>query len=158
MNAYLVLKTLHILSSVVMVGTGFGTAFYFFFANRSDSLEARAVVGRLVVRADTWFTTPTVIFQPLSGIALAHMAGWSLTTPWLAASLALYAIAGACWIPVVWLQLRMAREAQAARREGRPLAASYARDARRWERLGYPAFFAMLAIYALMVNKPALWG
>ncbi|WP_131728612.1 DUF2269 family protein, partial [Achromobacter xylosoxidans] len=35
MNAYLTIKTLHILSSVLLVGTGFGTAFYLFFANRS---------------------------------------------------------------------------------------------------------------------------
>jgi hypothetical protein len=26
------------------------------------------------------------------------------------------------------------------------------------ERLGYPAFIAMIAIYALMANKPALWA
>ena len=35
MNTYLIVKWLHILSSVVLVGTGFGTAFYLFFANRS---------------------------------------------------------------------------------------------------------------------------
>ena len=46
---YLSIKTLHILSSVLMVGTGFGTAFYLFFANRSGSVEAIAVVSRLVV-------------------------------------------------------------------------------------------------------------
>jgi uncharacterized membrane protein len=158
MNTYLALKTLHILSSVLLVGTGFGTAFYLFFANRSGSLEAKAVVGRLVVRADLWFTTPAVIVQPLSGLALALIAGWPLGTPWIALSLALYALAGACWLPVVWLQLRMAREAEAALAAGRALSPAYARDARLWEALGYPAFLAMVAVYVLMVNKPALWG
>ena len=93
MNAYLVLKTVHILSSVLLVGTGFGTAFYLFFVNRCDSLEARVVVSRLVVRADTWFTTPAAIVQPLSGAALAHIAGWPLSTPWLALSLGLSVVA-----------------------------------------------------------------
>jgi uncharacterized membrane protein len=158
MNTYLALKTPHILSSVLLVGTGFGTAFYLFFANRSGSLEAKAVVGRLVVRADLWFTTPAVIVQPLSGLALALLAGWPLGTPWIVLSLALYVIAGACWLPVVWLQLRMAREAAAALAAGRPLAPCYERDARLWEALGYPAFLAMVAVYVLMVNKPALWG
>ena len=158
MNTYLALKTPHILSSVLLVGTGFGTAFYLFFANRSGSLEAKAVVGRLVVRADLWFTTPAVIVQPLSGLALALIAGWPLGTPWIALSLALYALAGACWLPVVWLQLRMAREAEAALAAGRALSPAYARDARLWEALGYPAFLAMVAVYVLMVNKPALWG
>ena len=165
MNLYLAVKTLHILSSVLLVGTGFGTAFYLFFANRTPaladtraSMEAQAVVSRLVVRADLWFTTPAVIFQPLSGFALMKLAGWPLTTPWIVASVALYLFAGACWLPVLFLQHRMARTVAADLAARRPLSASYWQDARRWERLGYPAFVAMIAIYALMANKPALWG
>jgi len=38
MNTYLLLKWMHILSSVLLAGTGFGTAFYLFFANRSGSV------------------------------------------------------------------------------------------------------------------------
>lgn len=157
MNTYLLLKTVHILSSVLLVGTGFGSAFYLFFANRSADVRAQAVVGRLVVRADLWFTTPAAIVQPVSGVALAHMAGWPLATPWLALSLGLYAVAGACWLPVLWLQVRMARMAREAAASGGALPADYLRFARWWEGLGYPAFAAMLAIYWLMVNKPALW-
>lgn len=155
MNTYLIVKWLHVVSSVVLVGTGFGSAFYLFFANRSASLEARAVVARLVVRADLWFTTPAVIVQPATGLWLAHTAGWPLTTPWLLASVLLYALAGACWLPVLWLQLKMAREVEAALAAERPLAASYRQWQRAWEALGYPAFAAMLAVFFLMVNKPA---
>jgi len=159
MNTYLVLKTLHILSSVLMVGTGFGSAFYMFFANRSHNVQAQAVVSRLVVRADWWFTTPSVIFQPISGVALMLMAGWAWDTPWLLLSIALYAIAGACWVPVVFMQVRMAQiAAQAASTQTAEMPAAYGRLAKKWERLGYPAFIAMLGIYYLMVNKPLLWG
>ncbi len=158
MNLYLLVKTLHIVSSVLLVGTGFGSAFYLFFTSRVPSLEARAVVARLVVRADLWFTTPAVIVQPLSGLWLAHTAGWPLNTPWLLASVALYAAAGACWLPVLWLQLKMAREVEAALAGGHALSAHYARWQRAWEWLGYPAFVAMLAVFVLMVNKPALWA
>lgn len=154
MNAYLLVKSLHIVSSVLLVGTGFGSAFYLFFANRSPSLEARAVVARLVVRADLWFTTPAVIVQPLSGAWLAHTAGWPLATPWLATSISLYALAGACWLPVLGLQLRMAREVELALAERRTLDARYPAWQRAWEWLGYPAFAAMLAVFFLMVNKP----
>ncbi|MDR0634825.1 MAG: DUF2269 domain-containing protein, partial [Azoarcus sp.] len=94
MNTYLIVKWLHIVSSVLMVGTGFGTAFYLFFANRAKSVEAIAVVSRLVVRADTWFTTPAVIFQPLSGLWLMYQGGWTLTTGWILVSLALFFLAG----------------------------------------------------------------
>ncbi|GAB2473716.1 DUF2269 family protein [Comamonas humi] len=158
MNAYLLLKTLHILSSVLMVGTGFGSAFYMFFANRSGSVQAQAVVSRLVVRADWWFTTPAVIVQPLSGLAMMHLAGWPWHTPWLVLSMGLYALAGACWLPVVAMQVRMAGLASAAAAQDAPLPPTYRRLAQRWEWLGYPAFIAMLAVYYLMVNKPALWG
>lgn len=158
MNTYLLLKTLHILSSVLLVGTGFGSAFYMYFANRSGSVQAQAVVSRLVVRADWWFTTPAVIVQPMSGLAMMHLAGWSWHTPWLLLSVALYALAGACWLPVVVMQIRMARMAGTAAAQGAPLPQAYQLLARRWEVLGYPAFIAMLAVYGLMVNKPALWG
>lgn len=156
MSAYPVLKWLHVLSSVVLVGTGFGTAYFMYFANRSASVPAQAVVTRLVVRADLWFTTPAVVLQPLTGIALASLAGWPLTTPWIALSIGLYLVAGACWLPVVRLQMRLRDLARAAHAAGSELAPVYWVLARRWERLGYPAFIAMVAVFYLMVAKSSL--
>lgn len=157
MNVYLTVKTLHILSSVLLVGTGFGTAFYLFFTNRTGSIPAIAAVSKLVVRADLWFTTPAVVFQPLSGLWLAHAADWQWTTPWVSLSIALYLLAGVCWLPVVWLQYEMSKMAATAHASGQAtLPARYWRFARWWECLGYPAFLAMVAVYFLMVLKPAL--
>lgn len=158
MSLYLCLKWLHVLSSVVLVGTGFGSAFYMYFTHRSGDVAAQAVVARLVVRADWWFTTPTVFVQPATGLAMAHLAGLPLSTPWLSLSIGLFLLSGLCWLPVVWLQLRMADMAREAVRAGTPLPATYARYMRRWEALGYPAFVAMLGVFYLMVAKPALWG
>lgn len=155
MNTYLLIKTLHILSSVLMVGTGFGSAFYLFFTNRHGSLPAIAITARLVIRADFWFTTPAVIFQPLSGFWLLTQAGWPLNIPWVVASLWLYLLAGLCWLPVLWLQWQMALMAEQALASNAQLPARYWRFARIWECLGYPAFVAMLGIYFLMVLKPA---
>ena len=155
MSLYLTLKWIHIVSSVLLVGTGLGSAYYMFFANRSGNLQAQAVVARLVVRADWWFTAPTAIIQPATGLLLAHLAGWPLlSTPWLLASLLLYVFAGLCWLPVVWLQLRMAAMARLAHEQGVELPAHYWRYARWWEWLGYPAFVAMLLVFFLMVLKP----
>ena len=153
METYLVVKWLHILSSVLIVGTGFGTAFYLFFANRAGNVAAIAVVSRLVVRADTWFTTPAVLFQPLSGLWLMQQAGWSLGDAWIWQSIALFVFTGVCWLPVLWLQLRLRDLAAAANTAGTALPPQYWRYARYWEVLGYPAFAAMLAVFYLMVAK-----
>jgi uncharacterized membrane protein len=156
MSLYLALKWMHILSSVVLVGTGLGSAFYMFFANRSGVVAAQAVVSRLVVRADWWFTTPAVVLQPLTGLWMAYLAGYPWNTPWLLLAFALYALAGLCWLPVVWLQLRMAAMAQSAHATGTDLPALYWLYARRWEALGYPAFAAMVVVFYLMVAKPVI--
>lgn len=154
MPHYLILKWIHIVSSVLLVGTGFGSAFYMFFVNKSKNLEAQAIVSRLVCRADWWFTTPTVILQPITGIAMATIAGWPLTTPWIIISLVLYVFAGVCWLPVVWIQLKMAKLAQLALQNKTALPPEYWKLAKIWEWLGYPAFIAMVVIFYLMVNKP----
>lgn len=148
------LKWLHILSSVLMVGTGFGSAFYMFMANRSGNLQAQLVVSRLVVKADWWFTTPAVIIQPLSGLAMAHLAGWPLDARWLQWTYFMYVLAALCWLPVLWLQIQMHRMIRLADHTSAPLPAVYWRYAAYWEKLGYPAFTAMLVIYWLMVAKP----
>lgn len=154
MNSYVWLKWLHILSSVVLVGTGFGTAFYLYFTNRTRNVGAIAVVSQLVVRADFWFTTPAIFIQPLTGFALMQQSGYHYQQRWLLLTFALYLLAGLCWLPVVWLQLQMAKMARQAFMSQSELPGKYWRYATLWERLGYPAFAAMLMIYWLMVAKP----
>jgi len=152
---YLAIKWLHILSATLMFGTGFGTAFYMFFVNRSGNVQAMAVVTRLVARADWWFTTPAVIIQPLSGLWMIHLAGFPFTATWIVWSMALYLLAGACWLPVVWLQLRMRDMAVHAAQSGEALPARYWRYEKIWTALGCPAFAGLLVVYWLMVHKPA---
>lgn len=150
---YGLIKTLHILSGTLLFGTGLGTAYYMWNANRTRDVRVIASVSRHVVRADWMFTLPSVIFQPLSGAWMVQAAGYPWTE-WVGLSLALYALTGACWIPVVWLQLRMRDQAADAQRRGQPLSAQYWRYARLWFWLGVPAFIAVVAIYFLMVLKP----
>jgi uncharacterized membrane protein len=150
---YLTLKSLHILSMVLLFGTGLGSAFYKWMADRSGQLSHIAVTNRHVVLADWCFTTPTVIFQPISGVAMATMTGLPLSTPWIATSLGLYCLAGVCWLPVVWLQIRMQKLAEAALASGSALPVTYWKMARWWFWLGVPAFFAIVLVVTLMVFK-----
>ncbi len=153
--SYTTLKTLHILSMVLLFGTGLGSAFYKWMADHSGNVAHMAITNRHVVLADWIFTTPTVIFQPLSGLWMVHLLGLPLATPWIAASLALYALAGACWLPVVLLQIRMRGLAAEAAARGGALPPAYWRMARWWFWLGVPAFSAMVGVVALMVGKHA---
>jgi uncharacterized membrane protein len=153
---YLVVKWLHVLSSTVLFGTGLGSAFYMFFTNRSGDVRAIAIVARRVVIADWLFTTPTAIVQPLTGFWLLHLSGIPWTAGWVLWSLVLYVVAGACWLPVVWIQIRMAEMAQRAADAGAPLPARFWRYHALWTALGWPAFIAFIAIFFLMVVKPAV--
>lgn len=151
---YLVVKWLHILSSTVLFGTGLGSAYYMFCSSRTRDPRVIAVVARHVVVADWMFTTPTVILQPLTGFWLIHLAGFPLTSAWILWSLALYLLAGAAWLPVVWMQIRMRDMAASAARTGAQLPAGYWRLLRTWTTLGVVAFLAVIVIFYLMVTKP----
>ena len=153
--SYLVLKWLHVLSSTVLFGTGLGSAYYMLFASLTRDPRAAAVVVRHVVIADWLFTTTTIIVQPVTGVLLAQQIGLPLSTPWIAWSFALYLLAGACWLPVVWLQLKMRDIARDAVAAGTALPPRYWRLLRIWVLLGIPAFIALVVVFYLMVAKPA---
>jgi uncharacterized membrane protein len=148
-------KYIHILSAIVLFGTGFGSAFYKWMADRSGNLAHIMVVNQHVVLADGLFTTPTVIIQPLTGFWLASLAGWSLSTDWLFISTGLYVFAGLCWLPVVYLQIRMRNMAVQACISKADLPEQYWRYARIWFYLGVFAFAAMIIVIYLMTTKGA---
>ncbi|WAJ27787.1 DUF2269 family protein [Antarcticirhabdus aurantiaca] len=153
---YLWIKLAHILGAVVILGTGIGTAFQMLAAYRSRNVPGIALVARNVVKADWLFTTPAVILQPLTGTLLAVILGYSLADRWLLGSVLLYALAGAAWLPVVVLQLRMRDLAVRAAAANEPLPPAYFSLFRWWFALGWPGFGAVLAIFHLMVAKPDL--
>ncbi|WP_192878860.1 DUF2269 family protein [Sphingopyxis lindanitolerans] len=157
MDPYLLWKWLHIVSSTVLFGFGAGTAWYFWNAHLTGDPALISRVGRMVVRADWIFTGTSGILQPVSGVVLVHLAGFSLFESWLVAAYALYAIAFLCWVPVVWLQIKTQRLAQTAAENGTLLDQDYHRAMRLWFALGWPAFLGLMAVFWLMVAKPVLW-
>ncbi|MDI9238482.1 DUF2269 domain-containing protein [Lysobacter sp. LF1] len=152
---YLWLKWIHILSSTLLFGTGLGIAFFMWMAHRRGDARLIADTARHVVIADTVFTAPAVIVQLATGLWLTRLLGLPLGLFWVKAALLLFFVIGACWLPVLWLQVRardLARECVAT---GQPLPSSYHRAMRWWFWLGWPAFLSVIAIFWLMVTKPA---
>jgi uncharacterized membrane protein len=154
---YYLLKLVHLLGAAILFGTGIGIAFFMLMAHRSRDVGTIARTAGFVVFADMVFTATAVVAQPITGIALAHVAGHSLTDAWIVASAALYVFIGLCWLPVLWLQKRMRDLAVAAQQTASPLPADYDRYFRIWFILGWPAFIAMIAIFWLMITRPQGW-
>lgn len=152
---YLSLKTLHVLSGATLFGTGMGIAFFQFAAWRTKDVVVFASVARLTVIADWLFTATAVVAQPITGIMLIRVAGYEWDTPWLLWSYALFGVAGALWLPVVWMQTRIAKLAAKARDEDGPIPFEVNRLMRIWFWSGWPAFAAVTGVYWLMIAKPS---
>lgn len=155
--AYLDLKFLHIIGSTVLLGTGAGIAFFLVMAHRTRDAATIAAVARIVVIADFLFTATAVVAQPITGVMLAYVQNYPLTTSWIVASAALYILIGMFWLPVVYFQWRIRDITAAAARNKKPLPADYYWYYRIWFAFGFPAFFSILLIFWLMVARPQLW-
>ncbi len=148
MTAYLWVKLVHILSATVLFGTGIGTAYFMLRAYLADSEASMLDTSKHVVTADWLFTTPAVVVQLVTGLWLMREIGIPFDSTWFRLVLGLYVLTGACWIPVVWIQVRI-----------RDLVAGGAgRDDYRslmhaWIGLGIPAFSSVLVIFYLMVSR-----
>lgn len=151
------LRWLHVIGASVLLGTGAGIAFFMLMAHRTGDPHAIAHTAKVVVIADWLFTASAVVLQPVTGLWLAHEIGWPLGSSWIVLALLLYLMTGVFWLPVVWIQHRMAQLAGTAAATGTRLPEAYYRLFRVWFACGFPAFFAVLAILWLMIARPVLW-
>ncbi len=152
---YLLLKWIHLLSATILFGTGIGSAFFMFMANRRKDVAGIYFAARHVLIADWLFTTPAVVVQLATGLwLLLRLSGYSLADRWVALGLILYFFAGACWLPVVWMQIKMRDLAKVALETRAPLPPTYWAFDRWWAALGSLAFPAVVVIFYLMVAKP----
>lgn len=158
MNGALVFwKTAHILSASILLGTGLGIAFFCWFSYRSALRSGEIAVLRSALRwtvvADACFTAPAVVFQAVSGLVLMNLMGWPLTSPWSVAVWTLFVLTGACWLPVVVIQVQLSRESERTPSVA-SLPARFHQRFRLWFLLGIPAFTAIILIYYFMIAKP----
>lgn len=156
MLSYLIVKYAHVIGASVLLGTGAGIAFFMLLAHRSGNLAVIAGVARIVVIADYLFTASAVVLQPITGLILVWLVGYSIFEGWIVLSLILYGITGLFWVPVVRMQSRMRDLAATAVRNGTDLPPEYHTLFRRWFSFGFPAFAAVLAIFWLMIARPSI--
>lgn len=154
------IRLAHVIGATVLLGTGAGIAFFMVVARQTENPVLIAHVSGTVVIADTLFTATAAIFQPITGYLLAKSIGWPLTEGWVFLSLMLYVFTGLFWLPVVWIQIRLRDIARLAARDNTPLPPQWFRLYRIWFACGFPAFFAVIGIFWLMLMKPdiPLWN
>lgn len=104
----------------------------------------------LVVTADWVFSATAAVLQ-----WMAHLAGLPPSTPWILWSFVPYFLAGACWLPVVWMQIGMRRMAEDAARRATPLPPRCFACLRAWTALGVPAFSALVVVFRPMAARPS---
>jgi len=153
MSVYLWIKLVHILSATILFGTGLGTAFFMLKAYLSKNDQAMRITTNTVVMADWMFTTPAVVIQFATGLWLTRALNIPFDSWWFVAVVSLYALVGICWIPVVWIQIRIRN--LIANGEGRD---SYQKLMRIWVALGVPAFCGVILIFYLMVSRLGAYG
>lgn len=140
--------------AIVILGTGTGIAFFMLMAHRTRDAAFIARTAAIVVIADMIFTLSAVLLQPVSGGLLMMLSATSLTERWLLVSLALYALAGVFWVPVIFMQMEMRDLAHEAADKGHPLPPRYFALFRRWFLFGIPGFGSVMIILWLMIAKP----
>lgn len=141
------------MSATVLFGTGMGTAFFMLKAYLSENDQAMKITTRTVVMADWIFTMPAVVIQLATGLWLTINLNIAFNSSWFVAVIALYALVGACWIPVVLIQIRIRNLIAEGASRG-----DYKLLMRTWIALGVPAFSSVLVIFFLMVSKLGAYG
>ena len=152
---YQALKTIHIISSTLLFGTGLGTFFFMLMATRSKNVQAIKVTAKTVVIADWIFTSPAVPIQFVTGILLMNLLGAPYSSQWFIAIVSLFVFVGFLWLPVVWIQIQM-KNILRDLPDNEPLPERFTTLMRRWTYMGYPAFGTVLVIFVLMVYKPGM--
>ncbi len=151
MTLYLAIKFIHIVSACILLGTGAGIAFFMLCAHITQENKTFLAVSRMVVLADWIFTAPAVVIQFFSGLWLTHALEISYHSLWFVAVIGLFLLVGFCWIPVVWIQIRLTKLALHSYRS-----AEYSRLMNLWIALGIPAFLSVIALLYLMLTKAGI--
>ena len=154
MAAYFLIKTIHIISSTILFGTGIGIAFFMFQSHFTENINTKLFAANSTVLADYLFTFPAVIVQPITGFWLMLHLGYDWNSKWLLLTFIIYGVAGLCWLPVVWIQIQLKKILINSVENNTNLPPRYFRLFKVWFLLGWPAFLGLVIIFFLMVMKP----
>lgn len=146
---YYTLKTIHILSATLMIGTGLGSAFYLFVSYKTKQFSTVKDILNIVIIADLFFTTPSVITQLVTGLLLVDYLHIN-NTLWYVVVLSM-----SFGVLVLWLfAVRIQYQLQKIGKIHTKIPAIFHRKIKIWVYLGIPSFVLSIYLYYLMIFKP----
>lgn len=152
----LLLKTLHVLGAVLILGNVIVTGFWNFKAVRTRDPRVIAFAQREVMATDIWLTFGGGALLSVSGFLLAQTYGlnpWK--TPWISGGFALLGLSTLLWLVVLLpCQLQMVRLSRQAAADDAPLPPAFYRAFWSWNVVGWFATLLLAAALAVMVLKP----
>jgi uncharacterized membrane protein len=152
--SYGLLKFLHLLGVVMLIGNVTVTSFWKVFADRTGDPRLIAHAQHMVTVTDWAFTLPGILLLGIGGFGAAWVAGIDpFGGGWLVRAELLFAGSGAMWLLIlVPLQIRLGRQARVFARGG-PIPASYRRASRLWLVWGVAATIPLAAATYVMIAK-----
>jgi uncharacterized membrane protein len=152
---YEVLKAVHVLGVVILVGNVTITAYWKVLADLSRDPKVIAHAQRGVTIADFIFTLAGIALIMIGGYGAVYVRGMSVVEPaWIVLGQILFAISGLIWLGIlVPLQIRQARAARGFA-DGSAIPAAYLKDSRSWLVWGIVATVPLVAALYVMVVKP----
>lgn len=153
MNAYLILKFIHVLAAIVAVGAN--ATYGVWMALGAGNRESLRAILRGVHFLDSRIANPAYGLLLITGLAMLYAGHLSVATPWIAAALILFAAGIALgargYTPALRSQIQ-ALESSGAQSD------AYRRASDRGRTIGLLFMVLVLIIVFLMVTKPALWS
>ena len=153
--AYDILKMLHLLGVIVLIGNVTVSSFWKVFADRSGDSLIIAHAQKLVTTTDWFFTLSGILLLVGGGFGAAYVAGVPPFGPlWLVVPELLFLLSGLIWLLIlVPIQIRQARQARSFA-PGASIPAAYRQDNRRWLVWGVAATIPLVAAIYVMIAKP----
>jgi len=151
---YDLLKLLHLLGVVLLVGNVTVTSIWKLYADRTGDPGVIAFAQRLVTVTDWFFTFWGIVLLVVGGYGAALTAGLDpLGDAWLVWSQAMFLLAGLIWLLVlVPIQVRQARLARGFAASG-GIPEEYRRLSRRWIAWGLAATIPLVAATWIMIRR-----
>lgn len=155
MNAYLLLKLVHVFAVIIFLGNIITGLFWMKMADKTNDLSVISFTMKGIIKLDRWFTIPGVIIITAGGIMAAIQGGYPLLrTGWIFWAIMMFSLSGIIFSwKLVPLQRKIFHLTLDNEKFNKTL---YQSCLKQWEMWGLVAVLSPIAAMVMMVLKVPL--